>query len=206
MPNRPTPPSKSKSAKGPQAKGAAGKGAASQKGAPAAKGSPKAPTAKAPAPAAPAAAPVGGAEVRPPGPDLPALVSFAGLFVAVWASLPRYSGPKLNVAASTEVVDHVIPAFVVLLCSVVAIFAGRRASGPGSTRFLAGMGVLLAGLWMMATHLPLVAEARRGDAPWVATIYHTSAALAVFGLGLLWATVTWAEAGDSSQAPAKAQE
>ena len=204
MAKRPTPPSKSKQgAKGSQAKGSAGKGSAASK--PGTKPAPAkpAPAAKAKAPAQGAAA-AGG--VRPPGPDLPALVSFAGLFVAIWASLPRYSGPKLNVAASTEVVDHVIPAIVVLLCSVVAIFAGRRATGPGSTRFLAGMGVLLAGLWMMATHLPLVAEARRGDAPWVATIYHTSAALAVFGLGLLWATVTWSEAGDSSQAPAKAEE
>src|SRR3954454_23039247 len=83
---------------------------------------------------------------RPAGPDLPALMPLAGLFVAVWASLPKWSGPKLNVLASTEVVDHVIPAILVLLCSVVAIAAGRRAKGPGGTRFLAGMGVLLAGL------------------------------------------------------------
>jgi hypothetical protein len=170
--------------------------------------SPKSPSSKSPASKSPAstskAAPV--AVTRPPGPDLPALVALAGLFVAVWASLPRWSGPKLNVASSTEVVDHVIPAILVLLCSLLAINAGRRAKGPGGTRFLAGMGVLLAGLWMMATHLPLVAEARRGDAPWVATIYHTSAALAVFGLGLLWATVTWSEAGDADKKPAAQAE
>jgi hypothetical protein len=143
---------------------------------------------------------------RPPGPDLPALMPLAGLFVAVWASLPKWSGPKLNVQASTEVVDHVIPAILVLLCSLLAITAGRRAKGPGGTRFLAGMGVLLAGLWMMATHLPLVAQARRGEAPWPATMYHTSAALAVFGLGLLWATVTWSEASDDPKAAAQAQK
>jgi hypothetical protein len=169
----------------------------------------KSPASKSPASKAPAskakAAPAAAA-TRPPGPDLPALVALAGLFVAVWASLPKWSGPKLHVAASTEVVDHVIPAILVLLCSLVAIAAGRRAKGPGGTRFLAGMGVLLAGLWMMATHLPLVAEARRGDAPWVATIYHTSAALAVFGLGLLWATVTWSEAGDDAKKPAAQAE
>jgi hypothetical protein len=173
----------------------------------AAKPAPKSPSSKAAASKTKTkteAAPV--AVTRAPGPDLPALVALAGLFVAVWASLPRWSGPKLNVAASTEVVDHVIPAILVLLCSLVAIAAGRRANGPGGTRFLAGMGVLLAGLWMMATHLPLVAEARRGDAPWVATIYHTSAALAVFGLGLLWATVTWSEAGDSDKKPAAQAE
>ena len=141
-----------------------------------------------------------------PGPDLARLLPFVGLGVALWASLPQYSGPKLNVEASKEVVDHIIPAVVVLLSSVVAIMAGRRAKGPGAVRFMAGMAVLLAGLWMMATHLPLVAEATRDEAPWPATIYHTSAALAVFGLGLLWSTVTWSEAGDEdSQASPQAK-
>jgi hypothetical protein len=69
--------------------------------------------------------------------------------------------------------------------------------------------VLLAGLWMMATHIPLVAQTARGgdDAgTWAATIYHFSSALAVFGLGLLWATATWSEAGDEPQrAPAAAR-
>jgi hypothetical protein len=158
---------------------------------------------KAPAPKArarPAAAPA-----PAPGPDLARIVPMVGLVVAVWAALPRFSGPKLNVAQSTEVVDHVIPAVLVLLASLAGIAASRRAQGPGGIRFLAGMAVLLAGLWMMATHLPLVAQASRGDAPWPATIYHTSAAFAVFGLGLLWATVTWSEAGDEAKAGAHAK-
>lgn len=140
------------------------------------------------------------------GPDLPGLLPFVGLGVAVWASLPKYTGPKLNVAAATEVADHIIPAIVVLLASVVAILAGRRAQGPGALRLIAGMTVLLGGLWMLATHLPLVAEASRGEAPWDATIYHTSSALAVVGLGLLWSTVTWSEAGDDAKPAAKAEK
>ncbi len=142
------------------------------------------------------------------GPDLPAILPFAGLLVALWASLPRYSGPRLNVAQSTEMVDHVFPAVVVLLASLAGIAVSRRSEGPGSVRFLGGLAVLLAGLWMMATHLPLVAQASRGDAPWPATIYHTSSALAVFGLGLLWASVTWSEASasDNAKATAKAQQ
>jgi len=146
-----------------------------------------------------------------PGPaveaDSPArFLPFIGLAVALWASLPKYSGPTLNVEPAKEVADHVIPAVVVLLCAVVGLVASRRAQGPGALRFMAGMGVLLAGLWMMATHLPLVAEAMRDEAPWPATIYHTSAALAVFGLGLLWATLTWSEAGaedEPARQPAK---
>mgnify|MGYP000215093656 CR=1 FL=1 len=142
-----------------------------------------------------------------PGPDLAKLMPLVGLGVAVWASLPRYSGPKLNVSASTEFANHVIPAILVLLASIVGIMAGRRPQGPGALRLIAGMAVLLAGLWMMATHIPLVAQTLRGGpdaASWPATIYHTASALAVFGLGLLWSTVTWAEADDSDQATAKA--
>jgi hypothetical protein len=139
-----------------------------------------------------------------PGPDLARILPLAGLPVAFWATMPQWSGPKLNVEAATEVADHIIPAIIVVLASVVGILAGRRAQGPGALRLIGGMFVLLAGLWMMATHLPLVAEATRDEAPWPATIYHTSSALAVFGLGLLWATVTWSEAGDDAQpAPAK---
>lgn len=185
-----TPPPKPSSSKGASSKGASSKAQASK--AQASKGR------------AERAAPTAAAAV--PGPDLARILPLVGLPVALWASLPRYSGPKLNVAQSTEMVDHVIPAIVVLLASLAGIAASRRATGPGATRFLAGMAVLLAGLWMMATHLPLVAQASRGDAPWPATIYHTSAALAVFGLGLLWATVTWSEAAEDDKATAQAKK
>lgn len=141
-----------------------------------------------------------------PGPDLARILPLVGLGIAFWATLPQWSGPKLNVEASKEVADHIVPAVFVLLASLAAIWAGRRPQGPGAIRFMAGLAVLLAGLWMMATHLPLVFEAMRDEAPWPATIYHTSSALAVFGLGLLWATVTWSEAGDEEEAAAKAEK
>ena len=140
----------------------------------------------------------------PPGPDLGRILPLVGLGIAFWATLPQWSGPKLNVEASKEVADHIVPGVVVLVASLVGIWASRRPQGPGAFRFMAGLGVLLAGLWMMATHLPLVFEAMRDESPWPATIYHTSSALAVFGLGLLWSTVTWSEAGDESE-PAEAK-
>ncbi len=138
-------------------------------------------------------------DVAGQGPDLARILPLAGLPVAFWASLPQWTGPKLNVAASTEVVDHIIPAVFVVLASVVAILVGHQPQGPGALRLMAGMVVVLAGLWMLATHLPLVAQATRDEAPWPATIYHTSSALAVFGLGLLWSAATWSEADDDAE-------
>ncbi len=138
-----------------------------------------------------------------PGPDLARILPLVGLGVAFWASLPKYSGPALNTAADAEVASHIIPAVVVFLAAIVAILAGRRPQGPGALRLIAGMTVLLTGMWMMATHLPLVAQATRSEAPWAGTIYHTASALAVFGLGLLWSTVTWSEAGDDTEPAAQ---
>jgi hypothetical protein len=160
------------------------------------------------APPAAKKAPPPAETVAAPGPDLARLMPLVGLGVAVWASLPQYSGPRLNVSASKEFADHIIPAILVVLASIVGIMAGRRPQGPGALRLIAGMTVLLAGLWMMATHIPLLLQTMRGGpdaASWPATIYHFSSALAVFGLGLLWSTVTWAEADDSDQATAKAK-
>ncbi len=149
------------------------------------------------------------APAPPAGPDLPRLLPLLGLPVAVWASLPQYSGPAINTSNTAEIVDHIVPAVLVVLCSLVGIAASRRPAGPGALRFIAGMGVLLAGLWMVATHFPLVTQTMRGGpeaASWAATIYHTSSALAVFGLGLLWSTVTWSEADDSSQPATQAEK
>jgi hypothetical protein len=169
----------------------------------------KKPPAKKPAPAKQPATPTASkGSATAPGPDLAKLMPLVGLGVAVWASLPQYSGPKLYVEASKEVADHIIPAILVVLASIVGILAGRRPQGPGALRLIAGMAVLLAGLWMMATHVPLLLQTIRGGpdaASWPATIYHFASALAVFGLGLLWSTVTWAEADDSDQATAKAK-
>lgn len=164
------------------------------------------PAKKSAAKAKPTAKPV--VDTRPPGPDLPRLMPLMGLPVALWASLPQYSGPAINTSDTAEFVDHIIPAVLVVLCSLAAIAVSRRPQGPGAVRFIAGMGVLLAGLWMIATHFPLVTQTMRGGpeaASWAATIYHSSSALAVFGLGLLWSTVTWSEADDKAE-PAKAKK
>lgn len=109
----------------------------------------------------------------------------AGVLVGAWALLPPYIGPGLNTLDRVEFADHVVPGVAVLVVSLAAMALARR--GADSTRFAAGLGVVLAGFWMTATHAPLVLQGVRGQAPWGATIYHTLPGLAVLALGIAWA-------------------
>ena len=119
-------------------------------------------------------------------PATPRVLAGAGLLVGIWAFLPPYTGPALNTAARVEFADHVVPAIVVVAISALALVVGRR-RGTDWLLFAAGLGVVLAGFWMTATHLPLVVQAMRGEAPWGATVYHSLPGLAVLGLGVAWA-------------------
>lgn len=138
-------------------------------------------------------------EVAEPAPaaqnpaDIRRLLPWAGLFIALWATLPKYSGPKLTVkgGAATEFVDHIVPGVLVGLMCLLALAVRKRAGGPGLVPFTAAAVTLFAGLWMVATHWQLVRQAAQDQAPWAGAIYHSAAALAVFGFGMLWSVVHW---------------
>lgn len=115
------------------------------------------------------------------GPTIP----LAGVAVAAWSSLPPYAGPALVLDPTVEVVDHVLPAVVVLAVSVVALALRRRATA--APMFAAGLLVVLAGFWMTVTHVPLVAQATRGEVSWAAATWHSVPGLAVLALGAVWA-------------------
>lgn len=120
-----------------------------------------------------------------------------GLAAGLWAVLPPYSGPPLNTAEVVEVVDHVVPGVVLVALSTGMLALTRRAARPGAAMFVAGLVVLLAGIWMTATHLPLVAQATDGLAPVGAVVYHTLPGLAITVLGLVWVAAHWADAGET---------
>ena len=115
---------------------------------------------------------------------------YAGLVAGVWATLPRFSGPKLAGTGEQQ--------------------RGRRPPGAGRPRpggvggparrwptvgrgsrgtamFVAGLVVILAGLWMTATHVPLLAQAGRHEVTWGAAWYHSTPGLFVLAVGLVWA-------------------
>lgn len=143
------------------------------------------PDAAAPAPAAPV--------------DIRKFLPYAGLLIALWATLPKYSGPKLTVkgGAATEFVDHIVPGLLVGLMCLIVLAARRRPQGPGLVPFTAAAVTLLAGFWMVATHWQLIRQAINHEAPWAGAIYHTSASLAVFGFGLLWSVVHWPDLSEA---------
>ncbi len=120
-----------------------------------------------------------------------------GLLVGGWALLPPYSGPPLNTADTVEFVDHVVPG-VVVIAIALGSFLLTRGGHRGSMLFPAGLGIVLAGFWMTATHLPLVLQATRQQAPWDATVYHSLPGLAVLVLGVAWAVTYRAPAPKSS--------
>ena len=125
-------------------------------------------------------------------PDLRRWLPPIGLAVGLWALLPKYVTPPLNTSDTAEFADHVIPGILVLGASA-ACLARRNRQRLSLVPLVAGMLVLLSGFWMLVTHIPLMAQAFGGDAPWAGSIYHTAAALAVFGLGLLWCATHWSD-------------
>lgn len=129
----------------------------------------------------------------------PSVLPVAGIAIAVWAVLPPYVGPALATDPTVEIVDHVVPAVVVLVVALATLAAGARAAGTraaGTSVFAGGLVIALAGFWMVATHVPLVAQANRGEAPWGATLWHSIPGLVVLTFGLVWALLAGGGAGD----------
>ena len=111
-----------------------------------------------------------------------------GILVGTWALLPRYGGPRLELGPrgdQLEFVDHVVPGTVVIMVSLLAVVIGRRARTL-EPLFGLGLVIVVAGLWMDATHLPMVLQATRNEAPWGATLHHSLPGLAVLLLGVGW--------------------
>jgi hypothetical protein len=92
-----------------------------------------------------------------------------------------------------EIADHVVPGVVVVVVSIVALVTLARSSDRSTFMFAAGLVVVLAGLWMFATHVPLLAQASRGEVTWGAALYHTGSALTVLVFGMAWVAAHWSD-------------
>ena len=116
-----------------------------------------------------------------------------GLLVAGLAVLPPYTGPEIGTSDRVEVADHVVPAVLMAVLALVALVRGRRPA-TGLFPLVAGLGITLAGLWMTATHVPLVAQATRDEVTYGTAAYHTVPGLVVLALGLVWVVTHWSDA------------
>ena len=130
------------------------------------------------------------------------ILPYAGLLIGFWALLPPYTGPELNTETRVEVADHVVPSVLMLGLSVATLVRARRNPDQGAFGLAAGLGIALAGLWMTATHVPLVNQARddlvsAGGAAW-----HTVPGLVVMALGVVWSSAYWSEDAEEEQATA----
>ena len=122
----------------------------------------------------------------------------AGLVVGAWALLPPYIGPPLATRARDEFADHVVPGIALIAIAAACLGASTRRIDP-TLAFVAGLAVVLAGFWMTATHVPLVLQASRGQAPWGATIFHSLPGLAVMAVGGFWAARFWGDETDADR-------
>jgi len=135
---------------------------------------------------------------------------YIGLFVGIWAVIAPYAllGPDLNAEAKTEFVDHVVPGALILILSAVTLVRARSSSAEdgGSFPLLAGFGILLAGLWMTATHLPLVKDAQNDHVATDIAAWHTLPGLVVLVFGGIWAAYAWSAAAEEPVTPAEPAE
>ena len=95
-------------------------------------------------------------------------------------------GLDVNVRTKVEVVDHVVPGLLIALSAGYLLVLARR--GPWSAQrpalFASGL-AFLAGFWVLATHVPLIADAADGTMDWGAAIWHTIASLPIVALALV---------------------
>ena len=135
---------------------------------------------KAPARPSPAAK---GRSSAAPVTAFPSVLLAAGLVIGLYAMLPAIFTGGIHLRRGVEIVDHVVPAVVVLILTVVAIVKGAK---PESLMLASGVVIVLAGFWMVATHVGLARQALNGQASRAGAAYHCSTALAVGALGVAW--------------------
>lgn len=128
------------------------------------------------------------AQVKPPAADHWPLVAAVLGALGAWSIVVPYLGPPLgfdlDVLAKVEIVDHVVPGSVIVACSMLGLSLLRR----GRSGSLASLGIaaaiVLAGLWITTTHVPLLLDAGRGVVPWATACFHTASGPLILALGV----------------------
>lgn len=106
------------------------------------------------------------------------------LVVGLWGTIAPYIGPEVPVKAIVEVVDHVVPGVVVLAVALFSLYRRRL------ELITCGLSVLAA-LWMFTTHVPLLAQAARGEFPWGGSLWMFVPSTLILALTVWAAMIAW---------------
>jgi hypothetical protein len=120
---------------------------------------------------------------RPTGVGSPLPLLAVALVAGLYAMAPGIYLGGLHVKPGAEIVDHVVPGLVVIAMVGVGLSSRLRSV---AVMAYSGLVVLLAGLWMVLTHIGLFRQAVGGQVSWGPAAYHCSTAALVFLVGLTW--------------------
>jgi hypothetical protein len=108
--------------------------------------------------------------------------------VAVWSILPPYAGPllglELDVSATVEVIDHLVPGLLAVAAASAALVLVRRGRSDSLPAFAALAVCALAGLFQTVSHIALVRDAGDPPAPVDAVVLHASPGPVLLALSL----------------------
>lgn len=112
------------------------------------------------------------------------------LVVTLWGATPPWSGPPLglgveNVPVDREIVTHAVPGLIVVAVAI----AGLAGWLPLPVALVA----VLAGLWMTATHVPLLDQAADPNVPvsWDSALFHSLPGIVILALSVVAAVWAW---------------
>lgn len=110
------------------------------------------------------------------------------LIVAVIGGAAPYAADVLGLSFDTrpgvEVVDHVVPGALVVAVASLMLVAGKA-------QLLGALFAVLAGLWMTATHVPLLAQSDQVGLDAALWMFVPSVALFAAAIGV--AVIAWTE-------------
>jgi hypothetical protein len=107
-----------------------------------------------------------------------------GAWTIIVPYLGRAIGLEVNVASSVELIDHVVPGTLIAAIGVYLTLDAHRKAAPGWGRLILGGVSFLAGFWVLATHVPLLADAFAGKVGWGPALWHAGPSLPVVLLSL----------------------
>jgi hypothetical protein len=123
---------------------------------------------------------------RPEEVRFAAILATIGVWTVAVPSIGDALGLSVAVSGRVEIIDHIVPGALVAVGGLYLMRSARgRPLASGRFTLRVSCVVFLAGMWVLATHLPLLADAATSDQAWDAAIWHAAGALPIL-VASLW--------------------